>query len=255
MIAKKMLLEAVTVCISYSDFLSEVIPHNLPQIDLWTIVTTPEDRATAALCSKYGLRCLKTHCVNRDVMSPRINKARAINYGLAHHSLSGWMLHIDADIVLPPQFRKMAENAELDPTCIYGMDRVNCPSAVEWDAFLASPSLQYEWSYLVSPPRGWPMGSRIAHGDYGGWVPLGYFQMWNPGGSGVTRYPVKVDGDAEHTDVLHSIQYDRQKRHLLGEGFCVHLSSDPGFGTNWKGRKSPPFRVGATASKQPENCY
>lgn len=255
MIAKKMLIEAVSVSIGYADFLSEILPHNLPQVDLWTIVTTPEDKATQALCTKYGLRCLKTNCVFRDTERPRINKARAINHGLAHHSGSGWMLHLDADIVLPPQFRRMVENAEVDPTCIYGMDRVNCPSAEAWDGFLANPTLQYEWSYLVKPPRDWPIGARIAHGDYGGYCPLGFAQLWNPKGSGVNRYPVKVDGDMEHTDLLHAVQWDRNKRVLLPEGFCIHLQSSAKFGANWRGRSSPPFRAGATPAKEPERCY
>src|ERR1700680_5051090 len=94
-LVKKLLLEAVTVCVNYADFLEETIPYNLPQIDLWTIVTTPEDTQTQSLCSRYGLRCLKTDCFYRDVEPPRINKSRGINYALAHQSHSGWMLHLD----------------------------------------------------------------------------------------------------------------------------------------------------------------
>lgn len=246
MLAKKMLLEAVTVCVNYSDYLEEVMPHNLPHLDLWTVVTTPEDRATRALCHRYGVRCLATDAFHRDAERPRINKSRGINYGLAHQSGNGWMLHLDGDIALPPQFRRMIENAELDPGCIYGMDRVNCKGPQEWDAYRSSPDPQYLWSCLVNPPRRWPLGARIAHGDYGGYTPIGFFQMWNPKGSGISRYPVKVEGDMEHTDVLHAIQWTRQKRQLLPEGFCIHLeSAGAGFGDNWRGRKTPPFRPGA----------
>lgn len=244
MLAKKLLLEAVTVCVNYSDFLSETMPHVLPQVDLWTVVTTPEDKATQGLCAKYGVRCLKTDCFYRDVEKPRINKSRGINYALAHHSGAGWMIHLDADIVLPPQFRRMMENADLDPGCIYGMDRVDCPSSEEWDAYLRNPTPQYQWSYLINPPRPWKIGARLAHGDYGGWCPLGYCQIWSPKGSGIYRYPILVEGDMEHTDVLFAIQWERQRRRLLGEGYCIHLTSSNKFGENWKGRKSPPFRTG-----------
>lgn len=242
MLAKKLLLEAVTVCVNYADFLAETLANNLAQVDLWTVVTTPDDRATQALCNRYGVRCLKTDCFYRDSTKPSVNKSRGINYGLAHHSHSGWMLHLDADIVLPPQFRRMLENAELDPLNLYGMDRVDCLGSAEWDAYRQSPELQYEWSYLVKPPRRWPIGARIAHGDYGGYCPLGFFQLWNPVATGIARYPIKNEGDMEHTDMLFAMQWERRRRQLLPEGYCMHLVSSPQFGNNWHGRKSPPFR-------------
>lgn len=246
MIARKVLLEAVTVCVGYSDFLAEVIPCNLPQIDLWTVVTTPDDRATQNLCVGYGINCLKTTCFNRDVPPPRLNKARGINYGLAHQSHAGWVLHLDGDIALPPQFRKMLENADLDETKLYGMDRVDCPDAATWDSHLdrcrRGSHRQYDCSCFIRPPVGMGMGTRLTHGDYGGYCPIGYFQMWNPAGSGVYRYPVKIEGDMEHTDMLFAIQWERRQRELLPEGFCVHLQTGRGDGENWRGRRSPPFR-------------
>ena len=160
------------------------------------------------------------------------------------------MLHLDADIVLPPHFRRMIENAELDPACLYGIDRVNCLGSAAWDAFAqraqsrCNSELQYEWSCMVKPPQGMSLGARIAHGDYGGYCPIGFFQLWNPRGSGVNRYPITVEGDMEHTDVLFAIQWPRPRRQLLPEGFSIHLESSGEFGANWHGRKSPPFRVG-----------
>src|SRR4051812_47181597 len=38
MLAKKLFLEAVTLCVDYADFLEETIPQNIGQLDLWTIV-------------------------------------------------------------------------------------------------------------------------------------------------------------------------------------------------------------------------
>lgn len=242
MISDKILLEAVTVCVGYGDFLRETLPHNLPQLDLLTVVTTSEDEETRSACSHFGVRCLLTDVFYRDTKAPSINKSRGINYGLMHHSHNGWMLHLDADIVLPPQFRRMLENAHIDGHCLYGMDRVNCPNVKAWDAYQAKPHVQYQWHYLVRPPSGWPLGARISHGDFGGYIPPGFFQLWNPAMSGITRYPIKVDGDMEHTDVLFATQFARPRRVLLPEGFCLHLETSGEFGANWKGRKSPPFR-------------
>lgn len=257
MLAKKLLIEAVTVCVSYSDFLAETIPYNLQQIDLWTVVTSPEDRGTRGLCAHYGINCLATDCLYRDVEPPRLNKSRGINYGLAHHSHSGWMIHLDADIVLPPQFRRMVQNAELDETCLYGMDRVDCFGAERWDA-LRRQHTQYESGFFIKVPGGLPVGARGAHGDYGGYVPIGYFQMWHPKSSGIGRYPIKIDADMEHTDVLFAIQWPRQRRQLLPEGYCVHLATTGVQGNNWHGRKSPGFRGTTPTETRPAAeavCY
>ena len=77
-------------------------------------------------------------------------------------------------------------------------------------------------------------------GDYGGYVPIGFFQLFH--GSAWKRYPIVQDGDAEHTDVLHGIRWDRPKRVLLPEIIAIHLESETAsMGVNWKGRKTRRF--------------
>ena len=49
--------------------------------------------------------------------------------------------------------------------------------------------------YLVQPPGGWQIGTRLSHFDYGGYVPIGFFQMWNRE-SKITRYPTTQDAGA-----------------------------------------------------------
>ena len=66
--------------------------------------------------------------------------------------------------------------------------------------------------------------------------------MWH--GSLGRRYPI-AQGDAEHTDVLHAIQWDEGKRHLIPEVIGVHLQSEPAvLGANWKGRNDAAIRPG-----------
>jgi hypothetical protein len=55
-------------------------------------------------------------------------------------------------------------------------------------------------------------------------------------------------GDAEHTDMLHALQWPRSQRVLIPEITAVHLStSGKVWGVNWHGRKSP--RLTALAEK------
>jgi hypothetical protein len=239
-----MRIEAVCVCVDYADYLEEVLPFLLPHVDDMVVVTTPEDGRTRKACARLGVRCLPTRCFHRE--GEAFNKARGINYGLANLKLDGWVLHIDADIVLPQRTRYLLNNMDLDARKLYGCDRVNCVGRAAWDDFKENPELQYEWRCLIKPPRRWPLGARIAHMEYGGYCPIGFFQLWSPRGSGITRYPQVCQGTAEHSDVLHAIQWDREDRCLIPELICVHLETkDKGdrrpMGQNWAGRTTPEF--------------
>jgi hypothetical protein len=237
-------LEAVVICVDYADYLTETLPFLLPHVDDVAVVTTPEDGRTHRVCKRHGVRFLPTRCFYRD--GERFNKARGINYGLSNLKLDGWVLHVDADIVLPSRTRYMLANTDLDPRKLYGCDRVHCVGRAAWDDLKTDPEVQYEWGCLVKPPRRWTIGARIAHLEYGGYCPIGFFQLWNPSGSGVTRYPRVGQGTAEHSDVLHAIQWDRQDRCLIPELIGIHLETkDKGdgrpMGQNWSGRTTPEF--------------
>ncbi len=237
-------LESVMVCVDYADYLEEVLPYLLPHVDDLVVVTTPEDGRTRKTCARHGVRCLPTRCFYRE--GEAFNKARGINYGLANLKLDGWVLHIDADIVLPQRTRYLLNNMDLDVRKLYGCDRVNCVGRAAWDEFKQDPEIQYEWRCLIKPPRRWPLGARIAHMEHGGYCPIGFFQLWSPRGSGIARYPQVCQGTAEHSDVLHAIQWEREDRGLIPELICVHLETkDKGdrrpMGQNWAGRTTPEF--------------
>jgi hypothetical protein len=232
-------LEAVIVCNQYADFLEHTLAHNLDFLDHVVVVTTPEDKATQALCSKFSVDMVDTHVFSED--GHKMNKGRAINLGLAHLRFRDWILHVDADILLPPRFRSMLHFAKLDKRNIYGADRLNSRGFENWMRHRDKIVPQYKFRYLVTPQDEFPMGSRLLHKEYG-WCPIGYFQLWHH--SAGRHYPVH-QGSAEHTDVLFSVQWDRENRILLPEFFVYHLESEksPTFGANWNGRKTPPFGV------------
>jgi hypothetical protein len=92
------------------------------------------------------------------------------------------------------------------------------------------------------------MGARISLRQYGGYVPIGFFQMWNGGSLPERRYPLN-QGSAEHGDLLHAIQWPASKRRILPEIIAVHLESEPSrMGANWKGRATPRFGPGTTSA-------
>lgn len=230
--------EAVTVCLQYADFLEHSIRANQAHFDDWVVVTSKEDQDTLRVCERYGVRIAFCPYFKKNASS--FNKALAINLGLAHLKCSDWMIHIDADTVLPRNFPGLVHNAELQKERIYGVDRVNCPSWDEWQRYSTASDLDQK-HYFIHWPAGWRTGNRLSHFEFGGYVPIGFFQMWNRA-SKITRYPTTQDGGAEHTDVLHSLQWARPNRVLLPEIVAIHLESEPcPMGANWNGRRTKRF--------------
>jgi hypothetical protein len=77
----------------------------------------------------------------------------------------------------------------------------------------------------------------------GGYVPIGFFQMWCPSVSGVYVYP-EGHTDAGREDLLFANQWSRADRGFIPELVAYHLETeDSGYGTNWGGRKTKQFEA------------
>ena len=232
-----MKIEAVIVCVDYADFLAETLPRNLPHFDRVLVITAPRDLETQELCRRLSVQYYSTDLFYKD--GDKFNKARGIDFGLGYLQWNDWVVHLDADTFLPPMSRKWLEWRTLDQQSIYGVDRVNCLGYEAWKAYLKENHPGHDYMCRVKVPGGMPLLDRIAIRDYGGYVPIGFFQMWH--GSVGRRYPI-AKGDAEHTDVLHAIQWSQGRRHLIPEVVAIHLQSGPApLGANWKGRTTPRF--------------
>ena len=235
-----MRIEGVSVCVNYADILAHTLPHNRQAFDRMVVVTTPEDEATQRVCEYYHVECVQTDVFFRD--GDTFNKGAAIDHGLGLLSKLGWVVHLDADIYLPPKTRFILENLPLDDRKIYGIDRLMVTSHGEWMSFLSAPRpIQESWVFIHLDS--FPVGCRIAEyaNKDAGYTPIGYFQLWSPGGSGVWGYPTE-HGTCDRTDVLHAKKWSRCDRELLPELVCLHLDSEAAkMGTNWEGRKTRRF--------------
>lgn len=237
-------LEAVIVCVNYADFLAQTLPYNMRQFDHMVVVTDSRDRETADLCAHLGVECRSTDLFFHQ--GDKFAKSRAIDYGLAYLRGDDWVVHLDADIWLPPMARQLLEKTRLDADCIYGIDRVNCCGYDAWNRFVTSEPRnsahhQHIRNCLTIPPP-FPMGARIVIPHYEGFLPIGFFQLWNAARHPTRRYPLN-HGSAERTDVLHSLQWPANHRRLLPDFIGVHLESKAGgkMGDNWSGRTTPRF--------------
>lgn len=235
------IIEGVTVCVNYADFLDEALHKNLHHFNEFVVVTHFDDRHTKAVCDRHGVQCIVT-----DVMLERgdeFNKGLAINLGLAHLRHNGWLCHLDSDIVLPDNFRNVLHKSGLNDGCIYGADRMNVVGFDEWERVRNSPesARQFHHRCLVNPTTKLEVGARLLHNEFG-YCPIGYFQLWHSRQQ--KRYPIN-QGSAEHTDVLFSVQWPREHRRLLPTFYVYHLESEPAqWGANWGGRRTKPFAKG-----------
>jgi hypothetical protein len=238
-----MYLEGIIVCVNYSDFLAHTLPHNKTHFDNLIVITDTKDIKTKQLCEFYHVNCIQTDIFYEDGNS--FNKGAAINYGLSLLENKDWVMHLDADIYLPPLTRHILENIPLESHKIYGADRLMCPSYEKWIEFLNEPKkIQEGWVFIHLDS--FPIGVRIAeyNNKDSGYEPIGYLQLWNPKGSGVYGYPTQHDY-CDRTDVLHCKKFSRQNRELLPEIVVIHLESEglsvDSMGKNWKGRKTRLF--------------
>lgn len=241
----KLYVEGVIVCVNYSDMLAHTLAAAKAQFNRLVVVTDTKDDATKNLCEYHHVECVRTDVFYEN--GDKFNKGKAINAGLARLSRKGWVVQLDADIYLPPMTRSILENIaeELDPATMYGMDRMMCPSFLEWMRFISNPRpVQEGWVYIH--PTAFPIGVRIAEYTHKGYEPIGYFQMWNPSASGVHEYPTE-HGKADRTDVLQAKKFQRRHRQLLPELLCIHLDSEglgvAEMGKNWNGRRTAPFTI------------
>ncbi len=241
--------EAVITASKYHDFLRVTLPYTMPQVKKAVVVTSDEpfDDPTREVCREFGVKCISTGLFYHR--GAKFAKGRAINKGLDQCHRRGWVLTMDADIILPAHTSAHLARLDLDRTVLYGIDRVLVPNAAAWKAFVEKRIPQYRWSSVVETPPEFPFMARYVH-ETEGYCPIGFFALRH-GDSGRAsrdlRYP--EDGnEATHTDVQYALHWDRHKRHLIPEVVAYHLDSCASpIGANWCGRVTPEFNLDAGA--------
>lgn len=239
-----MRIEAITVSIGCGDILAHTVRENQHLLDDLVVVTSPDDDETREVCRRYSVR----HVLTDDhLRGGPFNKARLIQRGFDQIGSKDWVLHLDADIVLPRRFRDFVEWAHPKEECIYGADRQN---VVGYDAWMRLKESVGGWDNHAFENGHWfhpilKTGSRWVSKLHG-YVPIGAFQFFHgtamiQNGYHVRHYPYH-HGDAARTDIQFALQWDRRQRLVLPEVIVLHLESEhAAMGTNWCGRKTVRF--------------
>jgi glycosyltransferase involved in cell wall biosynthesis len=235
--ADKLRLEGVTTCIGFDDLLDHTLTINHPHFDTMIVVTSHDDKKTHAVARKHGVFCVQTDLFKKN--GRNFNKGAAINAGFDRFQYFGWRMHLDADIALPDNFKRILFNhTALNPHCIYGADRVNIVGVKAIKDFIRRRKLQHTHSCLVESH-----GKNEARyvDPLRGYCPLGFFQLWNARAH--KSYPYSL-GNAAHDDVMFSSQWPHSQRRHLPTAVCYQLcGSTPKWGENWEGHRKQ-VRIG-----------
>lgn len=212
------MIEAITVCVNYSDYLSNTLPLLASRVDRVVVVTSTDDSATCAIADRLGVECLRTDAFRYCHGKPcSFNKGAAINVGLRNLSRSDWVLHIDSDIALLDTISEPPA-----PELLYGATRCSVVGAEGW------------WKLMRGDHSGF--ASKPCYSK----LPSGYFQLWHWPTNSIW-YP-EYYGDASQSDwefasnwALHDIRY------LQGViAWHLEMPNDQ-YRANWKGRTTDRF--------------
>lgn len=155
-------IRGILVCVEYDDLLEITLASNLQHLDEVLVVTAPADTQTQALVAATPrARLHVTDAFYRQ--GAEFNKGLALEEGFDALGREGWILVLDADILLPPQLHW----PERDPQQLYGARRRMLDDVTRW-----SPSL--DWATL-------PIGSNPAI--------VGYFQLFHAAAAVLASLP------------------------------------------------------------------
>lgn len=247
-----MKIEAIIPCVGYSELLAWTLPVNKHFFDKLVVVTTPQDSKTQTLCKYWEVEC-------RIVNSNQFNKGAFINEGLKSLAGDDWVLCLDADIVLPPKFSEIVRSIELDKNSLYGIDALSVNDLQKWVDFWMNPKLLHECNTYLHLTI-FPIADRLVKSDYGGWLPSGYFLMWN---QAQKRALFPTDNDSSVTFARSFRTVDRR---MLSELACLHLDFTKNISRDrimWNNKDSlfahvnyvtPPSGVIISAANPPSGC-
>jgi hypothetical protein len=181
-------ITAITVCYNYSDYLRYSIEANSGYFDDWIIVTTPCDSETINLCNNHNrVRCITSDSLIKDVPEPwTFSKTRANQIALENVRFHEWILMLDTDSYLPPNFRVNLNLEKLNIEYLYGAERIHAGHWFDINRVILSQEIDKGITYEEDVPTHQVISGffQLFHWNseafierdrtYVDWPPLGY---------------------------------------------------------------------------------
>lgn len=201
-------LDVIIVSVNYNDFLLPTLIRNFEIFENITVVTSNDDKMCEMICNKFGVNLLKTNIMYDD--GAKFNKGKAINLAINSLKEPGFILLIDADIIVEEKIN--IEN--LDPETLYTSDRWMCET---YDDLLKWERGQYSHKKHIKNES-----------DRG----LGFFQLFHH--TKCKSYPETSD-NAAFSDLLFRDKFPLKQ---TIKNNVIHLGKSY---KNWDGRLTDRF--------------
>lgn len=201
-------LSVIIVAVNYNDFLLTTLTRNIKIFDDITVITSTGDKMCQMICEKFGVNLIVS-----DIMydsGAKFNKGKAINLAIQSIKDPGYILLIDADIIV----KEKIDTENLDPETLYTSDRWMCES---YEDLLRT---EREFNGLKKYIKN--------ESDRG----LGFFQLFHTSKS--ISYPETSD-NAAFSDLLFRDKFTNKENI---KNTVIHLGRSY---TNWDGRTTDRF--------------
>jgi len=236
-------VNAITVCVNYSDYLDITLARNVKEVDSFTVVTTSKDKATQEIARKHGAKVIISDRIHEG--GAPFNKAKGMNDGLRTLPKNQWVLILDSDIILPDGFMESINGYVLNPGALYYTKRWGpleenlTPFLDGLDAGMTWHDLYWKHANKTKARKTDRLGNDVEH------FPYGYFQLWHPAAKSIGRlgerwYDEKYN-TAEYADMVFGMKTwpaEKVKSLPVPEFDVIHLPHGA-YKRNWKGRVSP----------------
>ncbi len=224
-------LEAITVAINYSDYLELTLPENISYFDNYNILTIEEDKETIELCNKYGANCIIVdNPFGKNGFS--FDKGYVIQEGLRNLKFFDWILLLDADIIVPTNFRELLNLDSLDMNILHGASR---SFAWDYNEYLQYKNKEKTIDEFYNLPGG---------------EGCGYIMLFNAKSQKLNNFTIQqiYPNGNEETD-MHLLEHFHPKRIDVGKlNFNVlHLGGPSLF---WEGRFNGKERFDSIKNKK-----
>jgi hypothetical protein len=212
------MITAIIVCVDYADFPAITLPATVATVDRVCVATAPHDEATLAVCRAASVEIAVYPRFSGGGVS--FDKAGGLNFLLDRLRPQGWVLSLDADIVLP---RRLEING-LERSHLYAAHRRMIADPEQWREYLASRDF--------TPFARYGPGLKAGRAGL-----LGYFQLWHFPTFPQRRFPRSCN--AAGYDTAFGRLWPKSHRRYL-EGDVVHLGVNK---ANWNGRVTETWLV------------
>jgi len=142
-----------------SKILDYTLGKNLDQIDEFIIATDYQSPEVEKICQKYSIKFIKTNKFYEN--NAQFDRGKVVS-SILKNIKSGWILHMDADILLPKDFKQKINTINFNKSKLYGARRI----------MFSDLTKTKKWFYANENPE--DLSDHIPYGYC--W---GYFQLFN----------------------------------------------------------------------------